>query len=671
MRERLRSTGARVLVLGLCLGPVASARASEVGEYVAVNRPAPDGSAVRSSEQLAESAPGVQLNRYGASIHGATAFENSYRLDGLSTHDASTGANALPLSTEFISNVNIITSGYMAEYGRATGGIIETDLKVEETGQVQGALFGYWVPGVLSSRDASGTGPLKHLGDFGATLGGPLFVRQLYFFAGVAPALGRVEQTRTVQGTSRTFFADQRTLQAVAKVRYLVNPQHQLSLSFISTPSFSRGEGEPMEDEGASEAPRELDTQASSVRLAYTGGFFDQRMLLALRAGWLRQQAAPGDGGAGVDPGAMREQDQLQANGQLTYLASVMGYHVLKAGVDVERVTAELASTAERQILGGYVQDSWSLPMPITLSLGLRYDAQSLTAGAGARTVRLGGTLLPRLGVVMDPFRNGRAKVFAHVAKYQGLVPPGLLTSAARSVTVDPALVAPSSRELVAGFEFELLSEVRAGVSYTGRRLGSALQYLAQGEGTDVLLGNPGEGLASGTPEAKRSYDALTLAVEGVAGSQWPLRLSYTASRLRGNTSGLVPLPGAPGLAADTAPVELSASSGLLPADRTHTVKFYLSRDFTVSRRLNTNVGLSYLGASGRPREDGGRTAWANTVDVHLGAGYWLGPGSRLELSLDVFNILDVQEDAQWDGSTALRLQAPRQVRLGAKYMFF
>lgn len=675
IRAALRFAGACVLVPVLWHGSTASAQPAGPGEHVAVNRPAPANSAVRSSERLAEGIPGVLLDVNGPAIHGASAFENSYLLDGLSTTDPSTGANALPLSTEFLSSVNVITSGYMAEYGRATGGIIETDLRVEDTDTLHGSVFGYWVPGALASREDSGRGPLKHLGDFGLTLNGPLVRNRLTFFAGVAPALNRVARTHTLQGTSRTDFADQRTLQAVAKLRYIVEPGHELALSFITTPGFSRGTPRPTPEDGAAlpdeaEAARELDSNASSVRLTYTGGFLDRTLLLNLRVGGLWQRLSPRAGSVESEPGAVRAQDQLQAGTRLTYLMSAGGFHTLKAGVDVERVAADLSSRVTRQVLGGYVQDSWAFSHRLTLNAGLRYDAQWLEAGDGQRTPRLGGVLLPRLGLVMDPFANGRTRLFTHVAKYQGLVPPGLLTSATRGVTVDPALVPPSSRELVAGLEHELLANVRVGTSYTGRKLDAALQYLPHGEGADVLLGNPGEGLASGTPKAERTYHGATLWLEVMPDSWWLTRLGYTVSRLRGNTSGLLPLPGAPGLAVDTTPVELSGTSGLLPADRTHLVTARTSRDFVLTRRLNANVGLSYLGASGTPRREGGRTSWAHTLDAHVGAGYWLARGSRVELSLDVFNVLDVQEDARGDGSTPLLLQAPRQVRLGARYLF-
>ncbi len=661
LRERLRFAGACVGVLGVCHG---SAALADITRHLAVHRPRPGASAVRTTDGLTEGIPGGRPALAGTAINGATAYENSYLLEGLSANDPATGANALPLSAEFLTNVNVITSGYMAEYGRATGGIIEADLKGESFSAFTGSLFGYWAPGVLSARDISGRGPLKHQGDFGATLSGPLVRKRLAFFAGVAPAFGRVERTLAADGTSRTFFADQRTVQGAARLRYLLGNDHSLSLSFITTPSSSRGIQEERTSAFEAEAPRDFDSNASSVRLKYNGSFFDHRMLMDAHAGALWQRVSPASGEG------LRAQDQLQAHMRVTYLLYAVGTHVLKAGVDTERVMAESSAEATRQVLGAYVQDSWTLASRYTLNFGLRTDAQELSPGVGAPTQRVGGTLVPRLGLVMDPYANGRMRVFAHLAKYEGLVPTGLLTSPVRSVTVDPDLKPPASRELLVGAEYELFASATVGASYTHRQLDAALQYLAHGEGTGVLLGNPGEGLAAGTPEAERTYQAATFWLDAVDGQKWKLRLSYTRSRLRGNTSGLLPLPAEPGFAAAAEPVVLSDSEGLLPADRAHLVKAYVARDFSVARNLNADVGLSYLGASGRPRAEGGRTPWGHTLDVHVGMGYWLARGSRVEVSLDVFNILNAQDDARWDGSTPLSIQAPRQVRLGARYLF-
>lgn len=635
---------------GLMLSP-------DLPQHLAVSRPGGRNGAVRTFDSLAELAPGVRAGANGLSIHGATAFENRYVVDGLSTNAPASGVNALPLSTEFIQDVNVITGGYMPEYGRATGGILAATLPYGSN-ELHGSVFGYWAPGVLAARDTPAGSSLKNLGDFGATLGGPLVKDRLWFFAGMAPALRRVEQARS--------FADQRTVQALAKLTYLINMDHNVSLSFITTPTSSTGAVGSLPGGGDSlnaEAPHELDSNATSAGLTYAAAFLDKKLLLDTHAGWLHQRAASPSGGEDSDPRLVRIQDHVQANTRLTYLRSALGTHVIKAGVDTELLTATSDSRATGRVLGGFVQDSWNILNQFTLNAGLRYDVQWLRAGDGAPTQRLGGSpLSPRLGLVVDPWVNGRMKVFANVAKYQSLVPLGLLTSPARRVTVDPDLAPPSSRELVVGADYELLFYNRVGASYTHRRLDTALQYLPLGDGSGVLLGNPGAGLASDTPKEERTYDAVTLELSRLFSEGWLAQLSYTWARLRGDAPGLVPLPSEPDLTSDPASLALLG--------RTHTLKANMARELSLTRELTLDAGLSYLGVSGTPLDGGGRTPWVHTVDAHLGAGYRLSRDTRVAFSLDVFNLLNTREATRVEGGLPLQYQTPRQVRLGARYAF-
>jgi hypothetical protein len=632
-----------------------------------VNLPEPGDSAVRSFDLLAKTVPGARWDAYGPAIQGATTSENRYLVDGLATNDSASGLDALPLSVEFLEDLRVLTSGLQPEYGRTTGGILEAQVRSERSGQLRGSVFGYWVPGVLAGRDSTGD-TLQNLGDFGATLGGPLVEQRLYFFAGVAPALGRVARTRG----SRTFFDDQRTVQAVAKLTYVLAPGHDVALTFITTPAFSREVGEE------AEGPRELDSNVSSARLAYAGEFLDRRLRLDTRAGWQWQRGAVGQG----DAEGELAQDRLQSNAQLTYMWRAWGLHFVRAGVDAELLTAGRSPKASLQVLGGHVQDRWEFQDRFTLNAGLRYDVQWLKAADGGPASRLGGSLSPRLGLAVDPWPNGRTRIFAHVARYEGLVPPGLLMHPAGSVTFDPDLAPPSTRELVVGVESEPLTGLRALATYTRRTLGTAVRFLPRDEeGTGVLLGNPGVGLDAAAPEAEHTYDAVTLMLErifgerGMMGRRWMARFAYTWSRLHGNTPGLVPLPSGADLEAG-----VSDAHALLPTDRTHTLRAHAAREFHVNRKLHTNVGLSYLGASGTPLEEGGRTPWVHTLDAHLGVSYALNRTSRVEarlhrksrveVSLDVFNVLDAREDTALEGRPRLRFLAPRQVRLGARYQF-
>jgi hypothetical protein len=173
---------------------------------IAVNRPGGKGGAARSFESLAELAPGAQNDLYGVSVNGSTSPENGYVVDGLSTNDPAFGINASPLSIEFVQDVNVITGGYMPEFGRSTGGVINAVTR-SGSNEFHGSLFANMTPGVfegdrqLAVNEGSvitGLNSLKNLGDFGGTLGGPILQDKLWFFAGFAPSFTRYTHLRSV-----------------------------------------------------------------------------------------------------------------------------------------------------------------------------------------------------------------------------------------------------------------------------------------------------------------------------------------------------------------------------------------------------------------------------------------------------------------------------------------
>ena len=60
----------------------------------------------------------------GISIDGASAAENKFYLDGIDTTNLRTGVSATPFLTDFIEEVQVKSSGYAAEFGGATGGVV-------------------------------------------------------------------------------------------------------------------------------------------------------------------------------------------------------------------------------------------------------------------------------------------------------------------------------------------------------------------------------------------------------------------------------------------------------------------------------------------------------------------------------------------------------------------
>src|SRR4029079_8849225 len=91
---------------------------------LAVSRPNGIGGANRSFDSLAATVPKAGNDVFGVSISGSQSPENSYLIDGLAVNDTAYGVNGSPLTIEFIDEVNVITGGYMPEYGRTMGGAL-------------------------------------------------------------------------------------------------------------------------------------------------------------------------------------------------------------------------------------------------------------------------------------------------------------------------------------------------------------------------------------------------------------------------------------------------------------------------------------------------------------------------------------------------------------------
>jgi len=322
---------------------------TELMNRLAVVRPGSKGSASRSFESLAELAPGANSDAYGVSIGGTTSPENGFLVDGLSTGNPALGILGTPLSAEFIQEVNIITGGFMPEFGRSTGGVM-TAVTKSGSNQFHGSVFGNLAPGFLEGtpRTVAREGTvittrqqLWNLGDFGATLGGPVVQDKLWFFAGVAPSFTRRALDRNLNafvlgedgkplkdasGFSRTepiphsatrYFADQRSVQYLGKLTWQVHADHSLSLSVYGTPASSGGNGRfgYNIDNGAVEVDNvngryealahRYDQDARDISMKLSSSFLDKRVLLDANVGWHHQydNTMPVDG-SGIGKGS-------------------------------------------------------------------------------------------------------------------------------------------------------------------------------------------------------------------------------------------------------------------------------------------------------------------------------------------------------------------------------
>ena len=133
----------------------------------------------------------------GLNFGGQRARSNEVSVDGADAVDKSVGGVRATVSQEAVQEFQVITSNYMPEYGRATGGVVNIVTK-SGTNDVHGNVFGFLRATAIQARD-----PFSVQGSFnpatdsvtltpvkqsytraqaGATLGGPLQKDKTFYF---------------------------------------------------------------------------------------------------------------------------------------------------------------------------------------------------------------------------------------------------------------------------------------------------------------------------------------------------------------------------------------------------------------------------------------------------------------------------------------------------------
>jgi outer membrane receptor protein involved in Fe transport len=150
---------------------------------------------------------GSQNDGVGIAFSGSTSLENRYIVDGIDITGLTFGDVGTPVPNEFIQEMDVVTGGYNAEWGRATGGIVNIITR-SGSDELRGSVFGVYQPGWLTRRalttpvNASSidiTPNRAYTGDFGFELGGPLVPGRAWFYVGAVPHLQATDYTRTTK----------------------------------------------------------------------------------------------------------------------------------------------------------------------------------------------------------------------------------------------------------------------------------------------------------------------------------------------------------------------------------------------------------------------------------------------------------------------------------------
>jgi hypothetical protein len=166
----------------------------------------------RDFQTLVTQAPGANTEAKlgGLSIDGASAGENRYIIDGIETTNIQTGTSGQNVLPDFIEDIQVKSSGYTAEYGGATGGVVNV-LTKSGTNEFRGNALLYFQGDALdaSRRQSLRLNPnnptqaqyLTYPDDSttrfepGFSLGGPIAQNRAWFYAAYQPAFFRNERT--------------------------------------------------------------------------------------------------------------------------------------------------------------------------------------------------------------------------------------------------------------------------------------------------------------------------------------------------------------------------------------------------------------------------------------------------------------------------------------------
>ena len=159
----------------------------------------------RDFTSLITQAPGVnnETKSDGVMIDGAAAAENRYVIDGIETTDIIGGLSGQNLLADFVEEVQVKSTGYPAEYGGSTGGVINVQTK-SGTNKLHGNLLTYYQGSRLtgannpSLRAVQGDATKAEYHVYpkdeqnryepGASIGGPLFRDKMWYFGAYQPA---------------------------------------------------------------------------------------------------------------------------------------------------------------------------------------------------------------------------------------------------------------------------------------------------------------------------------------------------------------------------------------------------------------------------------------------------------------------------------------------------
>ena len=418
----------------------------------------------------------------GISVSTQRNLANSFIVDGLSANDDAAELAGTFFSQEVVREFAVVRAGGSAEFGRASGGIINIATHAG-TNALRGDAYAFLRDQRFDAANAlSGTKLPLDQKQYGVTIGGPLLRDRTFFFANVeqlrqesggvitiSPASVEAINARLDAAgyagpriSTGEFDTSLDTTNVFARADHTITPRNQLTLrlnTYAVTSDNARSTGGLNAVSRGTGLENDDQTLAASHLWTVTDATISETRGQATRS---RLSAPPNDtagpavtisgiasfGTATSSPTA-RDIDLYQLVQNVMRLS---GNHALKGGVDLLRNEVHIgfpgalqgvytfSSLANFQAgryssfqqafgepdtrqtnmnVGVFVQDEWRATPRLTVNTGLRYDVQQLPSLVETDD----DNLSPRLGVSWDTRGDGRSVLRLAAGMYYSPIP--------------------------------------------------------------------------------------------------------------------------------------------------------------------------------------------------------------------------------------------------------
>lgn len=420
----------------------------------------------RNFTTLAQTAPGVTgVGGGGVNAAGQLTRNNSFLVDGASNDDNVVASTRGAFSLEAVREFVVMANQFAAEFGQASGVVVNV-LTRSGTNDLNGRGFvfhrddSFDAQNPFSKAQGSGKAPFSQQ-RYGSFLGGPIKRDRMHFFGayeGLREARTAVVTSPLVPVSEREFPNDTTGSQYFIKTDNQLRGGQSLAVRY----RFD-GEKEIADNIGGFDTRslgldafrRDQDVVSNHTVVFSSRALNEFRFQLSRRKVWWEPDnySPPGTpfigrpsgnfGKASNMPQGRREQ-RYQFIENFTY---TRGTHDLKTGFDISLITVDSyfynnvdgsfrfntdapfnpndLSTypfqftqnigdpnlhRQNNLYSFFVQDSWRVRSNVTVNAGLRYDLETaFKEAAGVPTDN--NNVGPRLGVVWDPFEDGRTAV--------------------------------------------------------------------------------------------------------------------------------------------------------------------------------------------------------------------------------------------------------------------